>query len=220
MASDTKVWTDGYKTGWCLSGCHEGVVKKSPSGKEFPSCLGGGCSCYCHSALADVMASIEAIARETGMSVPTPPTAPPDPTPTPASAKEPVVATLDPGTGAPARGGDITEDHPVNVESIPPRLGPPMLVEPLATVTKLPSNAPLIIPTLLPNGRRAPGSLEREIEQLIKTWGPGDGTITPKVVGESLNASPGAVSACWARWEKDGKCELGRKPARFVRFLK
>jgi hypothetical protein len=127
--------------------------------------------------------------------------------PTPAPAKEPVVATLDPGTGAPTRGGDITEDHPVNVESIPPRLGPPVLVQPLATVTKL------------PNGRRPKGQLEREVEELLRQTGP---TVqpTPMEVGETLHASPGAVSAVWARWEKDGKCELGKKPARFVRFLK
>lgn len=207
MAGDTKTWEGGYRTGWCISGCHQGVVKKSPSGKEFPSCGGGGCTCYCHSALDDIMAAIASTASETGVSVPMPPAAPIAPVVTPPMQKEPAPATMDPGTGVPTRPGDIIEDHPVNVSSPPPRLGPPQVAVPLATVTRL------------PNGRRPKGSLEPEIEDFIRNHRL-VGELTPMAVGAAIEASPGAVSAVWARWERDGKCELGKKPARFVRFLK
>lgn len=39
-----------YLTGWCAVGACQGVVKKSRTGKEFPSCdgFGGTCKCLCH----------------------------------------------------------------------------------------------------------------------------------------------------------------------------
>lgn len=39
-----------YMTGWCSTGCHQGVTKTSRSGAEFPQCRGEvwRCTCWCH----------------------------------------------------------------------------------------------------------------------------------------------------------------------------
>jgi hypothetical protein len=187
-----KKLTGPYTCGWCQSGSHRGKPKRSSSGKEFPTCSGGICRCFCTTMLDEIQAAIAATVSTPALGSPMPPKAPATPTGNTPAAEAPAPVTIRPATPAPTA----------------PR---PVLPEP-------------VTPSRLPNGRRPPGVLEMEIERLLRRWEAGEadleGDVTPMKVADLLQASSGAVSACWARWERTGMCELGRKPARFVRFLK
>jgi hypothetical protein len=255
---------DGYITGFCGTGLHEGVVKLSPRGARLDPCrFDDICTCSCHDTYRELKRLLVVnLAKQHPIA---------SPIPVPA-----VVAPIPVEATATVAHGPTTAPPVVPVIGPPPVIAPPILVIPKMSGTltiagqtvrassiefyatpaaedddevliaedvlsgggvsimigsKLAYDDPLSLESIRARARsqdatpRPKGALDLLIRLLCSLWESGKvefdtpGNIcTPQVVGENLFASPGAVSAAWARWESAGECRLAKKPARFLGF--
>lgn len=182
-------------SGWCGTGNCEGTKKRSPSGKEFPSCRGeyGGtkCECNCHKTFQMIRDEMAAA----GLPAPPPPTRTPAPV---ALADATALSSV-----SDIIGPTVPESEYPGV--IPP--GAPKRFDPTNT------------------GRKARGELEWEVYRVTVEWALGSvdaDMLTPRVIAEVIDeASPpstGAITEVFKRWELWGFASIGKNPWQFTGY--
>lgn len=212
-----------YMTGFCHSGGHEGTRILSAGGTLLRSCSGVfvilgktyTCRCDCHDAFRQ-------IAELTGLTTAT----------IPVTMIVPPVDLI-----GSLYGPSSIRPEPTPTDAHDDRGEPPTTVTagamptpPVAPTTPAPIRifSPLPTPDQFkptPSGQRARGQLEAQVGKVIFKLFAHSGTpapITPvdcaMLVNPASPPSQGAVYSIFQRWQRQGLCELGAKPFRFLKL--
>jgi hypothetical protein len=187
-----KVWINGYKSGHCIAGRHEGAKQLSMRGALLPACNGAPCGCECHGVF-DQMA--EFIKEQLGADVvvPTAPAialSPRSNVPTPVAAN--VTVATDRSTAARTHPG-LPPDHPGD--------------EPQSTGNGRRARGSL------------DWEVKKVCDAWVSTGT--DVPLTPKMASALIDGgqtSTGAVDAVWRRWVQIGFAITASKPTRFIGY--
>jgi len=209
-----------YVTGFCGTGRHEGTQVFSDKGTMMRSCSGVFviqgktyiCRCDCHVAFQQIR---EITGLSTQIEAPLIP--PMDligslygPSSTPAGPAPALPPTHQGNPSTVPTAGAMPEPGAVSVPSLVPS------VRIFAPISPQPEQ---FKPT--PSGQRARGQLEAEVARVIyRLFAAGGSPLTPidcaMMVNPASPPSQGAVYSIFQRWSRQGLCELGAKPFRFM----
>lgn len=185
-----------YVTGFCSTGCHEGLKPKSPSGKPLKVCtFWMECGCKCHKEISEMYDMV-------------------------GEPREPHQNSdyMAPSNTyyMPVFGVDYGMDtSPLDA----------VVIELPATLERPASNEPghrIFAPT--PSGYAARGQLEDQVLEVVTEWLIDASELcTPSFISweiarvhKTKEPSTGAISAVFDRWVKYGYAVIGTKPLRFV----
>lgn len=187
-----KAWVNGYRTGHCLAGNHEGTKNLSALGTLYKACIGGGCHCECHQVF-DQMAQF--IKEQLGTDVAVP-------------AETAVALSPVPNVPAPVSVNGTVATGPSTAVRTDPRLPP----DPPNDEPQMHENGRRARGSL-------DWEVKRVCDAWVST-GTAIG-LTPKQASALLDGgktSTGAIDAVWRRWVQIGFATTESGPTRFIGY--